>query len=160
MKPARIWSLIKQAVHHNSDMSSSLPYAQFENENYSDDQLDIPKSPRDIKVYHIDGTYETVSVTLSTTAEEVCSQIGKDFFSECFGWSIVELWKDEGIERTLENHESVLTCFHKMKNGKNRILVLQLNNKMFHMFKHPEKFSLYKTLDIAKKKEAKLIEVI
>ncbi|KAL5240501.1 hypothetical protein ACI65C_007911 [Semiaphis heraclei] len=141
-------------------MSSSLPYTQFENENYSDDQLDIPKSPRDIKIYHIDGTYEKVSVTHSTTAEEVCSQIGKDFFSKCFGWSIMEIWKDEGIERILENHESVLTCFHKMKDGKNRIFVLQLSNKMFHMFKHPEKFSLYRKLDVAKKKEAKLIEKV
>ncbi|XP_022176422.1 growth factor receptor-bound protein 14-like isoform X3 [Myzus persicae] len=155
----RIWSLIKQVVHR-SDMTSSLPYAQFENENYSDEQLDLPTTSRDIKVYHIDGTYETVSVTQSTTSEQVCSQIGKKVFIQYYGWSIVEVWKDEGIERTLENHESVLTCYRRMEHENNRILVLQLNNKMFHMFKNPEEFSLYRTLDIGKKKEAQLIQKV
>lgn len=42
----RIWSLIKR-VGHKSDkkMTSSLPYTQFEDENYSDDQLDLPLTP-------------------------------------------------------------------------------------------------------------------
>ncbi|CAI6365798.1 unnamed protein product [Macrosiphum euphorbiae] len=141
-------------------MTSSLPYTQFEDENYSDDQLDLPLTPREIKVYHADDTYETVLVTPSTTSEQVCSQIGKKIISQFYCWSIVEVWKDEGIERTLENHESVLLCHHRMEDKNNRILVLRLNNKMFHMFKHPEEFSLYRTLDIGTKKQAKIIQKV
>jgi hypothetical protein len=143
-------------------MTTPMPYTQFENENYSDDELDLPPTSREIKVYHIDGTYETVSVTPSTTSEQVCSQIGKQIFSLFYGWSLVEVWKDEGIERTLEDHESVLICYHRMEyeNEKNRILVLRLNNKMFHMFKQPEEFSLYRTLDIGAKKQAKVVKKV
>ncbi|CAH1721664.1 unnamed protein product [Aphis gossypii] len=42
----------------------------------------------------------------------------------------------------------------------NRILTLRLSNKMFHMFKHPEEFSLYRTWDLKKKKEAKIIQKV
>ncbi|XP_060854048.1 growth factor receptor-bound protein 14-like isoform X1 [Rhopalosiphum padi] len=154
-----IWSLIKQVVH-NRDMTSSLPYKQFENDNCSDDQLELHSTSTEINVYHVDGTYETVSVTPSTTSEQLCSQIAKKVICQSYDWSIVEIWKDEEIERTLENHESVLLCYQKMGPEKNRILVLRLSNKMFHMFKHPEEFSLYRTWDLNKKKEAKVIQKV
>lgn len=44
----------------------------------------------------MDGTYKTVLVTPSTTAEQACSQITKVPDPD-YGWSIVEVWKDEHI---------------------------------------------------------------
>uniref|UniRef100_A0A2S2Q1S9 Growth factor receptor-bound protein 10 n=1 Tax=Sipha flava TaxID=143950 RepID=A0A2S2Q1S9_9HEMI len=92
---------------------------------------------KEIKVYNIDGTYQSVLVTPELSSEELCSQLKKNILSDCFDWSIVELWKDEGIERTLENHESVLMCYEQMKH-ENRTLELRISNKMFDMYKHPE----------------------
>lgn len=84
-----------------------------------------------------------------------------------FHWSIVEVWENDGMgniyrslrdwttneytinvkrcfrfgfgftERTLENHESVLTCYHRMEQEKDSALMLRLNDTMFEMFKQP-----------------------
>lgn len=42
------------------------------------------------------------------------------------------------LERTLESHESVLSCYYRMEHENERKLVLQLNYKMFDIFKDPE----------------------
>ncbi|XP_025411266.1 growth factor receptor-bound protein 14-like isoform X4 [Sipha flava] len=159
---AMLWSLIRKIISKYDDMTSSLPYRRFGNENYSDCQLEL-RTTKEIKVYNIDGTYQSVLVTPELSSEELCSQLKKNILSDCFDWSIVELWKDEGIERTLENHESVLMCYEQMKH-ENRTLELRISNKMFDMYKHPEvnfiEYSLYKSLDFDHKREAKVAQKV
>lgn len=52
---------------------------------------------KEIKVYNIDGTYQSVLVTPELSSEEICSRLTKNVLSDCFDWSLVELWKDEGL---------------------------------------------------------------
>lgn len=42
------------------------------------------------------------------------------------------------LERTLENHESVLACYLQMEHENNRTLELRISSTMFDMYKHPE----------------------
>lgn len=48
-------------------------------------------------MYNIDGSSRIVSVTPRMTSEEICSELGNNFYEDCISRAIVEVWKDEGI---------------------------------------------------------------
>lgn len=48
-------------------------------------------------MYSNDGAYQTVTVSPGSSSDQICSQLTKNMLSNCFGWSIAEIWKDEGI---------------------------------------------------------------
>lgn len=57
---------------------------------------------KEIKIYNINGSFRSVAATLQLSSEQLCSQLNKNIHDEDnikngFCWTIVEVWKDEGI---------------------------------------------------------------
>jgi len=48
-------------------------------------------------VYNSDGTHQTVTVTPRSSSEQICSELTETVLFSPYEWSIVEVWKDEGI---------------------------------------------------------------
>lgn len=118
---------------------------------------------KEIKVYLNDGTHEKFTITPSSTSVQICSQLLGDKYGGRLDWSIVEVWREEGIgnennekwsysvsdmltpsygfsERTLEYHENLLKVYRKMENGNkdgNRVFMFRLADKMFDMYIYP-----------------------
>ncbi|XP_050524442.1 growth factor receptor-bound protein 14-like isoform X2 [Daktulosphaira vitifoliae] len=127
-------------------MTSLSPYKKLEE--YKNQSFELSCISRNINIYNSDDSYQSIYVSSETTAKEVCFLLTNNLLEKCYEWSIQVIWKDKGIERTLESHELVLLCFYEMEPENNdRILKLQHNVKMFDMFKHPEEFCFHKMLD-------------
>lgn len=118
---------------------------------------------KEIKIYLNDGTHEKFTITPSSTSVQICSQLLGEKYGGRLDWSIVEVWKEEGIgmknskkllhslyitltlsycfsERMLEYHENLLKVYRKMENGNindNRVFMFRLADKMFDMYIYP-----------------------
>ncbi|XP_050442986.1 growth factor receptor-bound protein 14-like isoform X2 [Adelges cooleyi] len=129
-------------------MNSFSPYKKLE----ECQSIELGCTSRNIDIYNSDGDRQTVYVSSETTPFEVCTSLltkNNNRPKRCYDWTIVEVWKDKQIERTLESHESVLSCFYRMQpENVDRILTLRYNPKVYDIFERPEEFCFYKMLDL------------
>ncbi|XP_075436256.1 growth factor receptor-bound protein 7 isoform X1 [Ascaphus truei] len=92
--------------------------------------------PHMVKVYSEDGTCRSLEVTAGATARDLCEMLVER--AHCLSdesWSLVELHVHLGLERCLEDHESVVEVQGMWPPGGDSKLIFRKNFAKYEIFK-------------------------
>ncbi|XP_033106258.1 growth factor receptor-bound protein 14-like isoform X3 [Anneissia japonica] len=116
----------------------------FRNQDNLKDQESIPsENSVPIKIYCEDGSWKvtTVIVEPSHNAMDVCRiMVMKKNTIEDKNWSLVEHLTDQGLERTLEDHEKVLEVYNNWPKSSSNKIYFRKNFRKYEIFQNPCQF--------------------
>ncbi|XP_044266886.1 growth factor receptor-bound protein 14-like isoform X2 [Tribolium madens] len=94
--------------------------------------------------YNDDGSYQTVIVERNLCASDLCQLLAlKNRVSKSVNWSIVEHWKEYGLERSFEDHEYVLEASRDMRGYSRHAqfrYVFRKDYRKYEFFHNPQFF--------------------
>ncbi|XP_067005585.2 growth factor receptor-bound protein 10 [Anabrus simplex] len=94
--------------------------------------------------FNDDGSYQTVVVEKNLCASDLCQLLAlKNRVAKDVNWTIVEHWIEFGLERSLEDHEDVLSVYHDMQTfGRQteKRFIFRKDFRKYEFFHNPQQF--------------------
>ncbi|XP_069700434.1 growth factor receptor-bound protein 14-like isoform X2 [Periplaneta americana] len=98
----------------------------------------------ELMFHNDDGSCQLVVVERNLCASDLCQLLAlKNRVAKDMSWTIVEQWPELGLERSLEDHEEVLTVYHNMEAlGKHtdKRFVFRKDFRKYEFFHSPQQF--------------------
>ncbi|XP_048505099.1 growth factor receptor-bound protein 14-like isoform X3 [Athalia rosae] len=107
------------------------------------DHIDNEKQ-EELRFYNDDNSYQTVVVEKNLCASDLCQLLAlKNRVAKDVSWTIVESWPELGLERSLEDHEDVLSVHRDMESFApqyERRFIFRKDFRKYEFFHDPQQF--------------------
>ncbi|KAK6618567.1 hypothetical protein RUM43_012958 [Polyplax serrata] len=118
----------------------------------SEDKDRSTEKQEELIFYNDDNSYQTAIVEKNLCVSDLCQLLAlKNRVAKDVNWTIVEHWTDLGLERSLEDHEDVLSTYHNMESfarNTSKRFVFRKNFIKYEFFPNPQQFFPVNMIDL------------
>ncbi|KAL0277009.1 UNVERIFIED_CONTAM: hypothetical protein PYX00_004443 [Menopon gallinae] len=118
----------------------------------SEDKDTSTEKQQELVFYNDDNSYQTVVVEKNLCVSDLCQLLAlKNRVAKDVNWTIIEHWIELGLERSLEDHEDVLSTYHNMESfakSTAKRFVFRKDFIKYEFFHNPQQFFPVNMIDL------------